>query len=41
MLRMLLEDGIKDCRLYKMLLELLDLMSEVDDQPVATPRVSL
>lgn len=39
-LRMLLEDGIKDCRLYKMLTELLDLMSEADDQPVPTPLVA-
>lgn len=39
-LTMLLEDGIKDCRLYKMLTELLDLMSEADDQPVATPLVA-
>lgn len=39
-LRMLLEDGIKDCQLYKMLTELLDLMSEADDQPVPTPLVA-
>lgn len=39
-LRMLLEDGIKDCRLYNELTELLDLMSEADDQPVAAPLVA-
>lgn len=39
-LRMLLEDGIKNCRLYNELTELLDLMSEADDQPVPTPLVA-